>query len=147
MHIERKGYHTLYSLFYEDFGFKNTLPPKLAGPVGSRLTFMFGHMLMFLTGLPTLHFPFLLHTLCIVLATAVVFKNGAKFYITYFWKVYDKQIHEFEKQVAEAAKAAEAARYAELSKEVGSEVCRFEADDENMAADGLEAASDGSLGD
>merc|ERR1712066_1129483 len=41
-------------------------------------------------------------TLCICIAIIWAFKNGARFYITYFWKVYENQIHAFEKEMREA---------------------------------------------
>merc|ERR1711869_146372 len=92
-------------------GFREKPPAQLQGPCASRLVFVAGHFTLFFTGLSYLLFPAPVHLLCIVLAMLVAVKNGATFYITYFWRVYESQILAFERQmvqVAEACATAEA---------------------------------------
>jgi len=98
--IERKGYGTLYALFADTYGYRAALPKKLQGPVGSRLIFMACHFALFCVGLIATCSSFWVHTACLALSVLWSFKNGATFYMGYFWKVYDKQIHAFEQQLA-----------------------------------------------
>mmetsp|Transcript_3656 Transcript_3656/g.9279 ORF Transcript_3656/g.9279 Transcript_3656/m.9279 type:complete len:397 (+) Transcript_3656:59-1249(+) len=107
--IERKGYGTLYALMADTYGYRAALPKSLQGPVGSRLVFMAGHFALFCIGLVATYNSFWTHTACLALSVLWSFKNGATFYMGYFWKVYDKQIHAFEQQLAvEEAKVAKA---------------------------------------
>jgi len=101
--IETKGYPTLFKHMAVDMGMLKILPRRLQGPVASRVTFVLGHFGLFCSCLPAVHFPFFLHCIALCVATLWTFKNGASFYITYFWRVYDAQIHAFEQQMAQAA--------------------------------------------
>merc|ERR1712194_996375 len=91
-----------------DMGLIKSLPNKLQSPVASRAVFMVGHFSLFAAGLPYVHCPFIVQSFFICVATCFAFKNGAAFYITYFWKVYDHQIHAFESQMREAEAQAQA---------------------------------------
>jgi len=104
--IEKKGYATLYQHMAEDMGIKQKLPVKWQGPIASRAVFVFGHFCLFAMGLPMVHVNFVLHSLLLAAAVLWSFKNGAAFYITYFWKVYENQILAFEKQMLQATKVA-----------------------------------------
>merc|ERR1712154_599010 len=108
--IERKGYETLYKHMAIDMGLLKSLPKTWRTPVRSRIVFMCGHFLLFAVGLPFLYMNFALHTMSICLAVFWAFRNGALFYITYFWKVYNDQITAFEKQIASAEADAARAR-------------------------------------
>ncbi|CAK0890065.1 unnamed protein product [Prorocentrum cordatum] len=101
--IDRRGYATLYHHMAYDMGIINRLPTRLRGPCASRCVFVVGHFLLFCAGLPVVHAPCLLHTALLCVVTAWALWNGASFYITYFWRVYEEQIHAFERQMAEAA--------------------------------------------
>lgn len=100
--IKRKNYETLYKLFAEDWGIEKKLPKPLRGPVKAKIIYMFGHILLFTAGLVAVHFPYWVQTVLICIAAIVGFKNGATFYMTYFWRVYEEQITAFERQRVEA---------------------------------------------
>jgi len=100
--IERKKYETLYSHLAYGMGMMKALPKPLQTPIRSRIVFIVGHFGMFAVGLPFLYFPFALHTAAVCLAAFWAIKNGATFYITYFWKVYNDQITAFERQIVSA---------------------------------------------
>lgn len=71
------------------------------------VVFMTGHAILYSVGLLLLALPFQGQTICVILGMFWAIKNGATFYMTYFWKVYDKQIHEAERQMAKAQAAME----------------------------------------
>jgi len=97
--IQRKGYATLYQHMAFDMGLLKLAPKYLQSPVRSRLLFMLGHLSLFAAGLPFMYFNFWAQTCVLLVAILWAFKNGASFYIMYFWKVYDNQIHAFERQL------------------------------------------------
>merc|ERR1719329_2009252 len=105
--IKRKNYATLYSLFAEDYGILKKLPKHIQpwGPV----IFMMLHHLLFLLTLVYVRLPFVAQTVIVIGAIVWGIYNGARFYMTYFWKVYDKQIHDCEKQMDKARAAVESA--------------------------------------
>lgn len=103
--IQKKNYATLYALFAEDYGILKKLPKKMQ-PWGP-LIFMVLHCAMFSTTLIYVRLPFLVQTVIVLGAIVWGIYNGAKFYMTYFWKVYDKQIHDCEKQMDKARAAVE----------------------------------------
>lgn len=103
----KEGKHpSLYTLLAYDYGCYKAIPAwsRPFAPV----MFMTGHVMLFsTTGLFYLALPFEAQTVCILLCILVAIKNGATFYMTYFWKVYEKQIHEAERQMAKAQAAME----------------------------------------
>lgn len=101
--IDKQGYATLYHHMAHDMGLINRLPRRLQGPCASRCVFVLGHFALYCAGLPCVHAPFLLHVVLLIGVTLLAFHNGATFYMTYFWRVYEEQIHRFERQMAEAA--------------------------------------------
>lgn len=101
-YIEKKGYSTLFQHMSEDMGIRKMLPKKLQGPVVVRVIFVLGHFSLFLSGLFFMKLPWVLHLIGLCVALVWTFKNGASFYITYFWKVYENQINAFERQLAQA---------------------------------------------
>lgn len=101
-HIERRGYETLYKHMAVDMGLEKKLPRRIRGPIKSRAVFVTGHFLGFVLGIPVVHFNYWVHTVCVVFCVVWGFRNGANFYMTYFYKVYDEQISSFEKQMAQA---------------------------------------------
>jgi len=119
--IEREGYDTLYKLMTVDMGFEEALdrrlPKGFTGPIGTRVFFMSGHFCLFMAGLPTLHFSYWVHTVSVCVTLLWAFKNGAAFYMTYFWRVYDEQISAFERQMAEAEKEMQDQMQSPMEKE------------------------------
>lgn len=105
--IQRKGYDTLYKHMSVDMGLRDKLPKELRGPRTTKVVFMFGHMLLFLAGIFAVHLTYWIHTVLICGTTVWGFKNGAQFYMTYFWRVYEEQITAFERQHAEMLNATE----------------------------------------
>lgn len=101
-HIERKGYETLYKHMTVDMGLEKRLPETCTGPIKSRALFMAGHFTLVLAGLPVVHMSYWFQTAAICVTVLWGFKNGANFYMTYFWRVYEEQITSFEKQMSEA---------------------------------------------
>eukprot|EP00930_Biecheleria_cincta_P036229 TRINITY_DN24857_c0_g2_i1.p1 TRINITY_DN24857_c0_g2~~TRINITY_DN24857_c0_g2_i1.p1 ORF type:complete len:496 (+),score=76.48 TRINITY_DN24857_c0_g2_i1:24-1511(+) len=101
-YIERKGYSTLFQHMSEEMGIRKKLPQRCQGPVAIRALFVLGHFTLFLSGLFFMKLPWVVHTISLCICLVWTFKNGASFYITYFWKVYDHQIHSFERQLAAA---------------------------------------------
>jgi hypothetical protein len=126
--IEKKGFATLFNLMAYDMGILKKLPKRLQGPFASRCVFVVGHFGMFSAGLPFMFFPFKLQTFIICLAVLLCFRNGAKFYMTYFYKVYDQQIHAFEKQMKEMEEAEKAAQQVKLRKFAGERADAADAD-------------------
>lgn len=104
--IRRKGYDTLYKHMAVDMGLRDKLPERFRGPRTTKVVFMCGHFLLFAAGIPFVHLTFYIHTVLIIGATVWGFKNGANFYMTYFWRVYEEQITAFERQHAEMQRAA-----------------------------------------
>eukprot|EP00927_Polykrikos_kofoidii_P077302 TRINITY_DN74258_c0_g1_i1.p1 TRINITY_DN74258_c0_g1~~TRINITY_DN74258_c0_g1_i1.p1 ORF type:complete len:451 (-),score=64.53 TRINITY_DN74258_c0_g1_i1:107-1459(-) len=103
--IEEKGYLTLYHLMANDMGILQLLPKRLQGPLESRVVFILGHFCLFLSGVPAMYFPYRLHSFTLCASIFYTFLNGANFYITYFWKVYENQITSFEEQLQKAQSA------------------------------------------
>jgi len=126
--IERLGFATLFSLMAHDMGILKALPTQLQSPIASRCVFVAGHFGLFVAGLPVMFFPFWPHTFMICFAVAWSFKNGASFYMTYFWKVYDEQINAFERQMKEMEAAEEAARAAQQASQESSKKNTIKAD-------------------
>lgn len=101
-YIERNGFSTLFQHMSEGMGIRQMMPKQLQGPVQIRVIFVLGHFSLFFSGLFFMKLPWVLHLIGIITALVWTFKNGASFYITYFWKVYENQIHAFERQLAQA---------------------------------------------
>lgn len=104
--IEKSGCPTLYHHMAYDMGLLKALPKRLQGPAASRIVFLLGHFTLFCSGLLWMIMPFALYTFAMCFATMWTFKNGATFYITYFWKVYETQITAFEQQMRQAEAVA-----------------------------------------
>jgi len=101
-HIERFNIETLYKHMAVDMGLKKKLPKRIREWAG--VVFAFGHLCLFLAGLPAVHFNYWIHTVVICFVILWSFWNGATFYMTYFWRVYEEQITAFERQMAQAEK-------------------------------------------
>jgi hypothetical protein len=103
--IQKRGYETLYKHMSVDMGLEKALPQPLQNPLGTKAVFMLGHFMLFLAGVFAVHLQYWSHTVVMCGCTIWGFKNGANFYMTYFWRVYEEQITAFEKQRSEAQKA------------------------------------------
>lgn len=79
-----------------------TLHPAIRSVTLYKCVFVMGHFCVFLSGVPYFYCPYWIQCLCILFSTIWAFKNGAEFYITYFWKVYENQISAFEREMAAA---------------------------------------------
>jgi len=99
--VDKQGYTTLYHYVAWELGMYDKLPGRLQNEWGGPFAFMVGHSCLFSIGLVVVVMPFVMHTACICIAAGWCFRNGAGYYVTYFWKVYETQIHAVERQMAQ----------------------------------------------
>jgi len=104
--IERRGYETLYKHMAVNMGLKKKLPKNMQQESKAKAIFITGHFILFIAGIGFVHFPYWLHTAALCIGIVWGIRNGATFYMTYFWKVYESQIHAFERQMAQAQEDA-----------------------------------------
>merc|ERR1719401_44045 len=100
--IEKKGYETLYKLVTRDMGLEAKLPTYLQGPIMTRCVFIVGHLVLCVSGVFVVHLQYWGFTACMCITAIWGFRNGARFYMTYFWRVYEEQISAFERERAKA---------------------------------------------
>jgi len=98
---ERKGNATLYKLMAIEKGLLWRFPSRFQNHRYGPVLFMLIHFSLFASGLSLVYSPFYVHSLSIIFTLMWAFRNGANYYVTYFWKVYEDQIHEFERLSAE----------------------------------------------
>jgi len=98
---QRKGNDTLYRLMAIEKGLLYRLPVFFHNDRYGPVAFMLIHFTLYASGLILVHAPFGVHSLAICVTLMWAFRNGANYYVTYFWKVYEDQIHEFERLSAQ----------------------------------------------
>jgi len=112
-YIKRIGASTLFEHMADSgMGLRAKFPAIKVMGVDIRYTrfaefiFILGHFCIFLLGAPYPYFSHNVEVCCIMFMVLWAFYNGAVFYITYFWKVYNTQIQAFEMQLNQAQLAA-----------------------------------------
>ena len=88
--IEKRNYMTLFKYMAFDMGIKDQLPAVLQPH--AELVFLAGHAVLFFAGLPFMCLGFYAQTLLILAGVVWAVANGARFYIDYYWRIYDKNL-------------------------------------------------------
>lgn len=89
---------TLFWHMYGDMNLKKYMP-RGSTKAHAKTVFVLGHACVFIMGIPHLYLPHAAQLAALLFALTWGFRNGASFYIMYFWKVYDQQIHDFEREM------------------------------------------------